>query len=252
MESNNKQEFLLASRKRRIASFFIDHFVFSFIIVSIVFLVNSPNEFESSSGFFNFKTISIFIIGMFIYFAKDSFKGISIGKWVMGTMVRTNENVYNVPSFGRLFLRNLFLILWPVEFIVMAMDENKRRLGDKYAKATVLNNLEKSSRVKRIFALIGIIVILILLMTLLTSSIVKSSDAYKVAIQDIQKNGEIKAEIGEVKSFGSFPKGSVEIQNGQGQAGLQITAIGSKKEKEITVYLVKEKDSIWKTVQIEK
>lgn len=252
MDSNNKQEFSLASRKRRIASFLIDHIVLTFLIVSAVFLVINPNEFESGSGLLNFKTITIFTIEMFIYFAKDSFKGISFGKWIMGTMVRANENVFNVPSFGRLFLRNLFLILWPVEFIVMAMDENKRRLGDKYSKATVLNNSEKSSRLKRIVALIGVLILLISLMTLLTSSIVKSSDAYKVAIQDIQKNEEIRAEIGEVKSFGPFPKGSVEIQNGEGQAGLQITAIGTKKEKEITIYLIKEKDSIWKIVQMEK
>jgi hypothetical protein len=89
-------------------------------------------------------------------------------------------------------------------------------------------------------------------MTHITSSILKSSDAYKVAVLDIQKNEEIKREIGEVKSFGSFPKGSIEIQNGLGQAGLQITVFGKKKEMDITVNLIKERDSIWKTVQMEK
>jgi hypothetical protein len=49
-----------------------------------------------------------------------------------------------------------------------------------------------------------------------------------------------------------MPKGNIEVSNGQGQAGLQITIIGSKKEGEITIYLIKEKDSIWKAVQMEK
>jgi uncharacterized RDD family membrane protein YckC len=148
MESNNIQGFSLSSRKRRIASFLIDHILLTFLIVSLVFLVVNPNEFVSGSGFLNFKTIIIFTIGLFIYFAKDSYKGISIGKWIMGTMVRANENLLNVPSFGRLLLRNIFLIIWPIEFVVMIMDENKRRLGDKFAKATVLNNSDKPSRLK--------------------------------------------------------------------------------------------------------
>ena len=80
------------------------------------------------------------IPGFFLYFLKDAIKGISIGKWIMGIMVRDAVNVDNIPSIGRLFLRNLLVIIWPIEFFILATNDEKKRLGDKIAKTTVVKN----------------------------------------------------------------------------------------------------------------
>lgn len=38
----------------------------------------------------------------------------------LGTDFMNENNPNEVPSFGKLFIRNLFLIIWPIEFIVHA------------------------------------------------------------------------------------------------------------------------------------
>ena len=56
----------------------------------------------------------------------------------MGIMVRDENNQNEIPSIGRLFLRNLFIIIWPVEDIVLATSDQKKRPGDNVAKTVVV------------------------------------------------------------------------------------------------------------------
>ncbi len=52
---------------------------------------------------------------LFIYFFKDSFEGRSIGKRVMKIAVRENGEIDITPKVWQLFLRNVTLLIWPVE-----------------------------------------------------------------------------------------------------------------------------------------
>jgi uncharacterized RDD family membrane protein YckC len=137
-EQTTELTFLKSSRKRRIAAFIIDHFVMTFLMVSIVFILLGPNFMDENNPSKMMKTmLFVMIPGFILYFAKDILKGISVGKWIMGIMVRDENDQNEIPSFGRLFLRNLFIIIWPIEFIVLATNEQKKRLGDKVAKTVV-------------------------------------------------------------------------------------------------------------------
>ena len=140
-----KERYTLSSRKRRIAAFFIDHFVMTFLIVIIVFLVMGTNFMETNNfGNIATKMLLTMLFGFFLYFAKDSIKGVSFGKWTMGIMVRNENNPNEIPSFGRLLIRNLILIIWPIEFIILAVSKNKKRLGDELAKTIVVRNSNKT------------------------------------------------------------------------------------------------------------
>lgn len=103
--------------------------------------------------------LSVLLPGFILYFAKDSYQGISLGKWIMGIMVRDQNNLNKVPSFGRLFLRNLFLIIWPIEFLILATNKQNKRLGDTLTKAVVLKNPIRSSKSSRIIALISVVIL---------------------------------------------------------------------------------------------
>ena len=48
--------------------------------------------------------------------------------------------------------------------------------------------------------------------------------------------------IGKVKSFGSFPSGSIKTVNGIEYAQLEIKVIGSKKEIDVIVFMEKNND----------
>lgn len=253
MTEKLEKNYNLSSRKRRIAAFLIDHFTMTFFIVAIVFLTLGT-DFMDENNFNNLTTkmLPTMIIGFLLYFAKDSIKGISPGKWIMGIMVRDDNNSTEVPSFGRLFIRNLFLIIWPVEFIVLASSHEKKRLGDKTSKAIVVKNPNKLTKLPRILALIGVGIAFFTFTFLFIGSAMKNSDAYKVAIQEIEQNEEIISETGGIKGYGMMPTGNVSISNGNGQTQLEIKVLGNEKDMNISVYLTKEPNDEWELIEMNK
>lgn len=252
-EQTTELKFLKSSRKRRIAAFIIDHFVMTFSIVSIVFIALGPNFMDENNPSKMMMTmLFVMIPGFILYFAKDSLNGISVGKWIMGIMVRDENDQNEIPSFGRLFIRNLFIIIWPVEFIALATNDQKKRIGDKVAKTVVLKNPNNPNKLPRILALIGVGVTFFVFVFLFAGSAMKNSDAYKVATKEIEQNKDIIAETGGIKGYGIMPTGNVSISNGQGQAQLEIKVLGNTKDLNVSVYLEKEPNGQWKLIEIQK
>lgn len=253
MIENLQKDYILSSRKRRIVAFLIDHFTFTFLIVGIVFL-SLGTDFLNQNNFRNllYKMLPIMLVGFLFYFAKDSIKGISPGKWVMGIMVRNENNPQEVPSFGNLFSRNLFLIIWPIEFLVLASSQDKKRIGDKIAKAIVVKNPKKAAKAPRILALLIIGIVFFTFVTLFVGSAMKSSDAYKTALFEIEQNQEIISETGGIKDYGMIPTGSITVSNGYGEAQLEIKVIGNEKDINVSVYLTKEPNGKWKLIELSK
>ena len=243
-------ELLKSSRKRRIVAFLIDHFVMTFLMVSMVFIAH-PN-FMNEMSEMGTTMLPIMIFGMVLYFAKDSIKGISVGKWIMGVMVRDENNQNEIPSLGRLFLRNLFVVIFPIEFIVLATSEQKKRLGDIVAKTVVVKNPNKPAKFPRILALVGVGVVFFVFSLLAGGSAMKNSDAYKIAVTEIEKNEQILTETGGIKGYGMTPAGSINITNGFGQAQLEIKVLGNKSDLKVRVYLKKEPNGEWELVEIRK
>ncbi|WP_299158346.1 RDD family protein [uncultured Tenacibaculum sp.] len=253
MNENLEKEYVLSSRKRRIVAYIIDHFVMTFLIVGMVFLSLGTN-FMDEDNLSNpmARILPTALVGFLLYFSKDSIRGISPGKWVMGIMVRNENNPNEIPSFGKLFVRNLFLIIYPVEFIVLVSSQEKKRLGDKNAKAIVVKNPNKPTKLPRILALVGIGITFFTFIFFFAGSAMKSSDAYKVAISEIGQNEEILSEIGGIKDYGMMPTGSLNISNGYGEARLNIRVIGNEKDINVRVYLSKEPNGKWELIELNK
>ncbi|MBK8882525.1 MAG: RDD family protein [Bacteroidales bacterium] len=253
MTEQIEQTLMKSSRKRRIAAIFIDHSVMSFLMVSIIFIIMGPN-FMDEKNQDSMTTIMLLVMipGFIIYFAKDSIKGISVGRWIMGIMIRNETDFKTTPSFWKMFIRNLFIIIWPIEFIVLAAGNDKKRIGDIVTKTIVIKNPNKPKRLPRIITLIGLGAVFFSFTFLFTGSAMKSSDAYKVAIQNIEANKEIIEETGGITGYGMMPAGNVSITNGQGQVQLQIKVIGNIKSLKVSLYLEKEPNGQWKLIEMNK
>lgn len=74
---------------------------------------------------------------------------------------------------------------------------------------------------------------------------IKNSDAYKMSVELVEKSSEVKEEIGDIKSYGWFPGGSVNVNGGKGDAELSISVTGEKGEGTLETELVK-KGGQWK------
>lgn len=241
-----------SSRKRRIVAFILDYFILTFLIVSSFFVFLGPSYLDNIDSGITFSTILFgLIFGFGIYFSKEGFRGISPGKWIMGIMVRDEKNRNETPSFGRLLMRNVFIIIWPIEFIVLALNDNKKRIGDILAKTLVLKNPNKPEKLPRVLSLIGVGMIFFIFLFAFIGNVMKNSDAYKLAIQEIEKNSEIKKETGGIIGYGFMPTGNINISGDEGQAELEITVKGQLKDIDVNTYL-ESKNGKWKLIELTK
>ena len=246
IDTESETTLKLASRKRRTVAFLIDHFVLTFLMTSIA-LLTLGTDFLDSGGAedITLTIIAVLIPGSFIYFSKDSFGGISPGKWIMGVMVRENESDEKTPSFGKLFIRNLSIVIWPVEVIALILNSNKRRLGDILAGAVVLENKNKAKKSKRITALIFIFAVFYGFIFLFVGSAMKDSEAYKIAIQSIEENENIIKKSGGITGYGMLPTGNIRISGQSGYAEFQIKVVGKENDIIVSVVLEKEPGGDW-------
>jgi len=253
MTEQIEQTLTIASRRRRIAAFFIDLFVITFLMVTIVFLILGP-KFIDEDNFDKMSTTIMFVMipGLILYLGKEFIKGISVGKWIMGIMVRDQSDLNLVPPIWKLVIRNLFLTIYPIEFIVSLIDKNKKRIGDKVTNSVVLNNPNKDKKVYRIAAFVAFGLIFYGFTALFSGVALKSSEAYKAATVSIENDNEIIKQTGGIESYGTFPKGNINITNDYGQADLSISIKGKEKDIELTVLLEKKPNESWKVSEIKK
>lgn len=133
--TNNKQ----ISTGTRLAAMLLDHLFMT--MITMVFFI--PGMISSFAGAFNvsheqnspnFMSGGMWYLGMLgfaIYFCKDCINGRSIAKRILKLQVVDNSTG-QVASSLKCFIRNTFIIIWPIEAII-ALTNPSRRLGDRVA-----------------------------------------------------------------------------------------------------------------------
>jgi len=107
---------------------------------------------------------------------------------------------------------------------------------------------------KRLFLIVGGVVIAIgLLIVVFVGGIVGfalytvgNSDAAMTAKEFLRSNERLKDDIGEVRDFGTFVSGSVNIHNSNGTATLSLKVIGERRSVNATVDLVYRDGRAWR------
>lgn len=108
-----------------------------------------------------------------LLFYKDIFSR-SIGKKVIGLYiyVKSREEELSIPKPSRLVLRNLTLIFWPFEAIILLI--KNKRIGDMYSKTIVLSkkeNVVQTNHKRKIYELIGLLIAGVVLLVISYQSI---------------------------------------------------------------------------------
>lgn len=227
---------------RRMGAFLTDHILIT-IVAMVPFMINFNKLVEDTNYIFEIFSIVMFI-GIIFYLLKDIIFGRSIGKILFGIYVKDYEDIEKSPPLLNLIIRNILVFIWPIEFIIMLIDKDGRRLGDKIAKTQVIGYPGKI--VSRI-VLVGALSFALFVTTLVigVTQIIRNDSSYKTALQYIKTQDEIKSEVGEIEGFGNFPMGSVSISNGYGVADLQIKVKGKKKSITVSILMEKSPESDW-------
>jgi hypothetical protein len=109
---------------------------------------------------------------------------------------------------------------------------------------------------KIVLIVVGIISVLALLGVLFVVGIgwfvfstIGNSEAAETARTYLRTNEELKRNIGEVKDFGSFVTGSINTQNQNGEATLNLKVYGERKTVNATVSLAYRSNQNWRVTE---
>jgi uncharacterized RDD family membrane protein YckC len=121
----------------RILSAIIDQI--SLVVASIIFF-SIGEEFGSTPQEINRITLNTAILLFSFFLNKDIYFGKSVGKHFTGLMV-VSVRTGNPASPIQCSVRNLFILLWPLEALVLLLSP-KRRIGDLVAGTMVQESTE--------------------------------------------------------------------------------------------------------------
>src|SRR5207245_11618112 len=106
---------------------------------------------------------------------------------------------------------------------------------------------------KIVLIIAGIVAVLALIVALFVGGIaffvfrtIGNSDAANTARTYLRNNEMLKQDIGEVKDFGSFVTGNINVQNGDGVATLHLKVIGERRTVKSTVDLSYRSNRAWR------
>ncbi|MCH8075136.1 MAG: RDD family protein [SAR324 cluster bacterium] len=171
---------------------------------------------------------------------KDTLGGVSPGRWITGIAVVSAADPGSAPSWRRLALRNLFLILLPLEAAMVFFDPFYRRLGDRVAGTVVVTPNRVAPYTRRLLGLAILFLATFLIILGLESwraEKVRQSAAYRTALEAAAVHPKVIAAVGEAPRFGDSLGGSL-MKDPQGvKAVVILRAEGKQGEFEVKVVL---------------
>lgn len=176
---------IAASHTRTIA-FLID-LVVCFVFARVSFL---PFFYPNNWDLISFKDILVinfwyYAVFFVFYMAKDCIKGQSFGKWFMNIQVVYVQEGLKTPGFIKSWVRNIFLIAWPIEILFFLFSKFHRRIGDKYIGTVVIKQDKKfviRSLTNRLLAVLLISACIWTLSVLSSPQLVKKSSFYQTVL----------------------------------------------------------------------
>jgi hypothetical protein len=106
---------------------------------------------------------------------------------------------------------------------------------------------------KIVLIVVSVVIVLGLIVLVFVGGIVgfvfykiNNSDAAQVSKDFLKTNERLKQDIGEVKDFGKFVTGNINIDNGNGTAELGIKVIGERKTVNASVELIYRSGQQWR------
>lgn len=227
----DKIEYKVASRWRRAGGILIDIVVVNCLILSLLmFPIGIVNELF----LIVLMTVMLIPVKYVFYLFKDVYRGISLGKWIMGTAVRVSYATDEIPPFKELVTRNGSLLIFPIDAIHILINKDKLRLSEKATDTTVVLNPMRSSVQARLIKLVILLGTMYCLVVGARGMYFRTTDYYAQALENIEKDENILEATGGIVGYGWFAEGT-EAKAQYGYGHLYIKVIG--RNKTVNVYI---------------
>ena len=135
----NQERIQVSSKGKRLFALLID-FIFALLLANTFINVFREEHWDIVSQTSGFYGLLPFYGGIvLVLFFKDFF-GRSLGKILLGMTIKKIDDMEQQPTLAVLIKRNLMLLLFPVEGVVILRDSYARRLADKWLGTVVIDD----------------------------------------------------------------------------------------------------------------
>ena len=135
----NQERIQVSSKGKRLFALLID-FIFALLLANTFVNVFREEHWDIASQTRGLYGLLPFYGGIvLVLFFKDFF-GRSLGKILLGMTIKKIDDMEQQPTLAVLIKRNLMLLLFPVEGVVILRDSYARRLADKWWGTVVIDD----------------------------------------------------------------------------------------------------------------
>ena len=146
--------------------------------------------------------LALLVLGVLV---RDMPNGSSIGKWMSGIQVAKLIRMDRPPPLGMLALRNLAMVLLPLEAVLVFTDPYYRRLGDRLAGTVVIASPRPSPPARRLLVLAILFLGSLLVAFLLTAWNLRRSAAFQTGEAAALADPQVRQTLGNSPDFTFSP-----------------------------------------------
>lgn len=245
-ETNQNKKLRVSSKGKRLYGLLFD-FIFALLAINTVKEVTKEEHWDlaSSSGWLSIPSNSFeawmqvlpFYAGiLLLMLIKDMFGGASIGKYLLGMNIRLLKDLKSKPSVGTTILRNLSLVLLPIDGILTLFDPYARRLADRWLGTVVVDNPKATRPVRRLLLANIIFLGFFFTVFLLQPYLQRKTAAYQIATTAIQNYEPLYQHVGRIQSF-EEPEMYLDLRENGEPSIFQVLVKDGRKEAKVHVKL---------------
>lgn len=168
---------------------------------------------------------------------KDAINGQSLGKWLTGIAVAAMPGLAEAPGARRSILRNLTLVLLPLDAAFVFIDPHGRRLGDRLAGTVVVVPCRGSHLLRRLMVMAILFLAFMLASFLVAPWNMKRSAAYQMAYRAAAEDPRVVRALGAPVRPDSSPRFKLTLDARGGSAELDFEVEGPRGEGSAEVVL---------------
>ena len=233
----NQERIQVSSKGKRLFALLID-FIFALLLANTIVYVFRKEHWDivtQTSGFYGLLPFYGGIV--LVLFFKDFF-GRSLGKILLGMTIKKIDDMEQQPTLAVLIKRNLMLLLFPVEGMVILRDSYARRLADKWWGTVVIDDRNALRGTLRI--LLGNIILFGFFSIAIISqrSGIEKSSIFQTAEQAIRSHEKLKSILDQYPEI-EDPEMHLDLRKNTSNPSVVRARIGNEESgKRVVVSLI--------------
>ena len=247
----NQERIQVSSKGKRLFALLID-FIFALLLANTFINVFREEHWDIVSQTSGFYGLLPFYGGIvLVLFFKDFF-GRSLGKILLGMTIKKIDDMEQQPTLAVLIKRNLMLLLFPVEGVVILRDSYARRLADKWWGTVVIDDRNALRGTLRI--LLGNIILFGFFSIAIISqrSGIEKTAIFQTAEQAIRSHEKLKPILEQYPAIGD-PEMHLDLRKNTSNPSIVRARIGNEESgKRVIVSLIfRNNPPEWEVLEME-